>query len=405
MQIQQSIWRKSPVSVRVAKMNKERPVYLDYQATTPLDPRVYKSMQPYFKEQFGNPHSHNHSMGWESHAAVEKARKEVADMICADANEIVFTSGATEANNLALIGIARKAKPGKNRILVSSIEHKCVLEASRYLSGQGLMVQQLPVDDIGLVDLSALKDLMDDDVLLVSIMTVNNEIGTIQRIEEIAKIVHQQTAFFHTDAAQAPVTKIIDVLMDDMDLMSLSAHKMYGPKGIGALYVKNGIERNIEPLFWGGGQENGLRSGTLPVALCVGFGAAAKILNEHRDEIIVQVKNLRDNFYQELSALKHNVTLIGPDLSDRHVGNLSILFPEYDASDLLTMLQPNLAASTGAACTSGIPEPSHVLRALGLSGDLADHVIRFSFGKFLSEDDIIRGIELLKNAVERVDAR
>jgi len=386
-------------------MNKERPVYLDYQATTPLDPRVYKSMQPYFKEQFGNPHSHNHSMGWESHAAVEKARKEVADMICADANEIVFTSGATEANNLALIGIARKAKPGKNRILVSSIEHKCVLEASRYLSGQGLMVQQLPVDDIGLVDLSALKDLMDDDVLLVSIMTVNNEIGTIQRIEEIAKIVHQQTAFFHTDAAQAPVTKIIDVLMDDMDLMSLSAHKMYGPKGIGALYVKNGIERNIEPLFWGGGQENGLRSGTLPVALCVGFGAAAKILNEHRDEIIVQVKNLRDNFYQELSALKHNVTLIGPDLSDRHVGNLSILFPEYDASDLLTMLQPNLAASTGAACTSGIPEPSHVLRALGLSGDLADHVIRFSFGKFLSEDDIIRGIELLKNAVERVDAR
>lgn len=386
-------------------MNKERPVYLDYQATTPLDPRVYKSMQPYFKEQFGNPHSHNHSMGWESHAAVEKARKEVADMICADANEIVFTSGATEANNLALIGIARKAKPGKNRILVSSIEHKCVLEASRYLSGQGLMVQQLPVDDIGLIDLSALKDLMDDDVLLVSIMTVNNEIGTIQRIEEIAKIVHQQTAFFHTDAAQAPVTKIIDVLMDDMDLMSLSAHKMYGPKGIGALYVKNGIERNIEPLFWGGGQENGLRSGTLPVALCVGFGAAAKILNEHRDEIIVQVKNLRDNFYQELSALKHNVTLIGPDLSDRHVGNLSILFPEYDASDLLTMLQPNLAASTGAACTSGIPEPSHVLRALGLSGDLADHVIRFSFGKFLSEDDIIRGIELLKNAVERVDAR
>ncbi len=386
-------------------MNKERPVYLDYQATTPLDPRVYKSMQPYFKEQFGNPHSHNHTMGWESHAAVEKARKEVADMICADANEIVFTSGATEANNLALIGIARKAKPGKNRILVSSIEHKCVLEASRYLSGQGFIIQQLPVDDIGLVDLSALKDSMDEDVLLVSIMTVNNEIGTIQPIEEIAKIVHQQTAFFHTDAAQAPVTKIIDVLMDDMDLMSLSAHKMYGPKGIGALYVKNGIERNIEPLFWGGGQENGLRSGTLPVALCVGFGAAAKILNEHRDEIIVQVKNLRDNFYQELSALKHNVTLIGPDLSDRHVGNLSILFPEYDASDLLTMLQPNLAASTGAACTSGIPEPSHVLRALGLSGDLADHVIRFSFGKFLSEDDIIRGIELLKNAVERVDSR
>ena len=386
-------------------MNKERPVYLDYQATTPLDPRVYKSMQPYFKEQFGNPHSHNHSMGWESHAAVEKARKEVADMICADANEIVFTSGATEANNLALIGIARKAKPGKNRILVSSIEHKCVLEASRYLSGQGLMVQQLPVDDIGLVDLSALKDLMDDDVLLVSIMTVNNEIGTIQRIEEIAKIVHQQTAFFHTDAAQAPVTKIIDVLMDDMDLMSLSAHKMYGPKGIGALYVKNGVERNIEPLFWGGGQENGLRSGTLPVALCVGYGVAAKILNEHRDEIMVQVKNLRDNFYQELSVLKHSVKLIGPDLSNRHVGNLSILFPEYDASDLLTMLQPNLAASTGAACTSGIPEPSHVLKALGLSGDLADNVIRFSFGQFLSEDDIRRGIELLKDAVERVDAR
>ena len=386
-------------------MNNERPVYLDYQATTPLDPRVYASMQPFLKEQFGNPHSHNHTMGWESHAAVEKARKEVAEMICADANEIVFTSGATEANNLALIGIARKSKPEKNRILLSSIEHKCVLEASRYLSGQGFMIQQLPVDDVGLVDLSALEDSMDEDVLLVSIMTVNNEIGTIQPIEEIAKIVHQQNAFFHTDAAQASVTKRIDVVQDDVDLMSLSAHKMYGPKGIGTLYVKNGVERNIEPLFWGGGQENGLRSGTLPVALCVGFGAAAKILNEHGDEMIVHVKKLRDVFFQQLSDFKQNVKLIGPDLNNRHVGNLSILFPEYEATDLLTMLQPNLAASTGAACTSGIPEPSHVLRALGLSGDLADNVIRFSFGQFLSEDDIMRGIKLLRDVVERVNAR
>lgn len=386
-------------------MNKIRPVYLDYQATTPLDPRVYASMQPYFKEQFGNPHSHNHTMGWESHAAVEKARKEVADMICADPNEIVFTSGATEANNLAIIGIARKAKPEKNKILVSSIEHKCVLEASRYLSGQGFMVQQLTVDDIGLVDLSALEDAMDEDVLLVSIMTVNNEIGTIQPIEEIAKIVHLQNAFFHTDAAQAPVTKRIDVVQDDVDLMSLSAHKMYGPKGIGAFYIKNGMESNVEPLFWGGGQENGLRSGTLPAALCVGFGAAAKLLNENRDEIMVQVKNLRDDFYKELLTLNQNVTLIGPDLSDRHVGNLSILFPEYDAADLLAILQPNLAASTGAACTSGITEPSHVLRALELSGDLADHVIRFSFGQFLSEDDIMRGVKLLKDAVERIQIR
>ncbi|SVD97690.1 uncharacterized protein METZ01_LOCUS450544, partial [marine metagenome] len=256
---------------------------------------------------------------------------------------------------------------------------------------------------IGLVDLTALEDSMDEDVLLVSIMTVNNEIGTIQLMEEIAKIVHQKNAFFHTDAAQAPVTKSIDVIQDDVDLMSLSAHKMYGPKGIGALYVKNGIERNIEPLFWGGGQENGLRSGTLPVALCVGFGAASRVLNEHRDEIMVHVKNLRDTFYQELVVLKHNIKLIGPDLSNRHVGNLSILFPEYDASDLLAMLQPNLAASTGAACTSGIPEPSHVLRTLGLSRDLADNVIRFSFGKFLSEDDIIRGIKFLKDTIQRVD--
>jgi cysteine desulfurase len=362
-------------------------IYMDYQATTPADPRVVEAMQPYWSAAFGNPHSADHAFGWTADAAVETARGHVAALIGADPDEIVFTSGATEANNLAVLGIARASTPTRRRIVVTSIEHKCVLAAARAAAYEGFEVISVPVDAHGIVDPSAVEAVLDDRVALVSVMAVNNEIGTVQPLHDIAGLCSAVGAVFHTDAAQALNVLAIDVSTLGADLMSLSAHKAYGPKGIGALYVRRGLQVRPNPIIHGGGQEGGLRAGTLPTPLCVGFGQACLILADEREDDAERIRFLRDRF---LTALLKAVPYlrVNGDQPLRHPGNLNLVFPSIEASLMLQNLHPHVAASTGSACTSGQPEPSHVLRAIGLSPEDANASIRFSIGRFTTEDDI-----------------
>ncbi len=385
--------------MNMQKNIKKNRVYLDYQASTPIDKDVLQAMLPYFNEIYGNPHSHHHIKGWEAHNAIEESRRSVADLINADPNEIIFTSGATEANNMAILGLANKITNKRKEILVSSIEHKCVLNASRSLIEKGFIVNELPVNHSGLVDLNAYKEKLNENVLLVSVMMANNEIGTLQPIDKITKMAHDSGALVHTDAAQAPTTLQIDIHELDVDLLSLSAHKMYGPKGIGALFIKNGIENQFNPIIWGGGQENGLRSGTLPTPLCVGFGAASKMIKSRRVEINNKTKSLRDYFFKECEKLNVSIELIGPSLRKRHAANLSILFKDYDAEDLISTMQPNLSVSTGSACSSVSHETSHVLDAIDIPFNDRNRVIRFSFGKDLKAENIDESISILKKAL------
>ena len=382
-----------------------RTLYLDHQATTPVDARVLGAMAPYYTASFGNPHSSDHSLGWEAASAVEKAAARVAQLIGAEADELTFTSGATESNNMALLGLGRRAAGGKRRrILVSAIEHKCVLAAARVLWDQfDFAVELIPVDAEGFVEMSALEEALDDDVLAVSIMAVNNEVGTIQDIGRIAELVRSYGAVFHCDAAQAPLAISMKAMVGYADMLSLSAHKMYGPKGIGALYISRELQEQIEPLIYGGGQQNGLRSGTVPVPLCVGMGAAADILAANTaDENRAQLGRRRDAFVQKLYGLAWPIVMNGPQGHARHPGNANIQFTEFSAYDILSTLQPHLAASTGSACTSGIPEPSHVLRAIGLSGEEAESSIRFSLGFGTTDANVAEAVRLIAEALTRL---
>lgn len=368
-----------------------RTIYLDYQATTPIDQRVLSEMRPYLHDRFGNPHSRDHSVGWEASTAVERALGQIAEMIGSDPDEIVFTSGATESNNLALLGICRRNTDKKrNRILLSSIEHKSVLAVGRALHSQlGLSVSLLPVDKEGRVIASALADLLADDVLMVSVMSTNNEIGTIQDIPAISKAVRKVGAIFHCDAAQAPLALEVGAFADWVDLLSLSSHKMGGPKGLGALYIRRELQSEIEPMIYGGGQQNGLRSGTIPVPLCVGMGKAAEICASS-DSVSTRrkVAALRDGFVRSLQNLPWDIKVNGPSAFMRHPGNLNLCFKGFSAHSILGALQPHVAASTGSACTSGISEPSHVLKAIGLSDSDAESSIRFSLGGGTTEEDL-----------------
>ena len=326
-------------------------------------------------------------------------------LIGADASEVFFTSGATESNNLALLGLGRRAASGKrHRILLSAIEHKCVLAAGRVLQEQnGYALGLIPVDHEGFVDLSALEGALDDDVLAVSIMAVNNEIGTIQDMEKISGMVRNHGAVLHCDAAQAPISLNIENLSRYADMLSLSAHKMYGPKGIGIIFISHELQDQIEPLIYGGGQQNGLRPGTVPVPLCVGIGAAADLLAGDDAEIKrSQLRRRRDAFIERLNHLAWPVKVNGPEGLRRHAGNANVCFSGFSAQDILSTLQPRLAASTGSACTSGIPEPSHVLRAVGLGGDEAESSIRFSLGFGTSDEDIEQAVGLIDEALSRL---
>lgn len=374
-------------------------VYADYQATTPADPRVVERMLPYWREAFGNPHSIDHAVGWNAAKAVQEAAAAVAALIGADADEIVFTSGATEANNFALLGLARRAPPSRRRILVSAIEHKCVLAAVQVIGERyGIRVDTIPVDREGFVDLNCLDAELDDSVLAVSIMAVNNEIGTIQDVPAISALLERHGVLLHCDAAQAPCAMYVSELATYADLVSLSAHKIYGPQGIGALYIRRDVQSRIEPLIYGGGQQEGLRSGTVPVALAVGMGAAAEILHAPEQQAERErVAGQRNRFVRLLTEGAVPVTLNGPVGEKRHPGNANLRFEGLSAKDILNLLQPRLAASTGSACTSGIPEPSHVLRAIGLDGEQADASVRFSFGRFTTDDDIFQAVCYVKD--------
>ena len=365
-------------------------IYADYQATTPVDPRVVTKMAPYWGELFGNAHSSDHVIGWRADKAVREAAASIAALIGADPDEIIFTSGATESNNLALLGLARRASVGRQRILVTAIEHKCVLAAARRLSvHEGFTVETVPVDSEGFVDLNALENCLDRNVLAVSAMAVNNEVGTIQDIPRIAALLAPYGIVLHCDAAQAPCAMDMSDIAVHADMVSLSGHKMYGPQGIGALYIRRDLQDRIEPLIYGGGQQAGLRSGTVPMPLSVGMGAAAELLSSHTAfEERTRVACQRDSFVRCLQRGYASLTINGSIGDRRHPGNSNVRFDGFDAQDILGALQPRLAASTGAACTSGIPEPSHVLGALGLTEMQSKASIRFSFGRFTTDEDI-----------------
>ncbi|MCY3789899.1 MAG: cysteine desulfurase family protein [Gemmatimonadetes bacterium] len=382
-------------------MDNQETIYADYQATTPVDPQVLAKMAPCWSESFGNPHSSDHVVGWRANTAVEEAASSVAALIGADADEVIFTSGATEANNLALFGLARRAPRGRRRILVSAIEHKCVLGAARALSErEGFTVEVIPVDGEGVVDFDALEKRLDESVLLFSVMAVNNEVGTIQDIPRIAKLLAPHGILFHCDAAQAPCAMDVSDLATHADLISLSGHKMYGPQGIGALYLRRDLKESLEPLIYGGGQQEGLRSGTVPMPLCVGMAAAAEIVADDKaEEERKRVACQRDTFIRLLQGGDFPININGMVGEQRHPGNANICFDGFQAEDILGVLQPRLAASTGAACASGIPEPSHVLRALGLTTAQSDASIRFSFGRFTSFEDIESASHLLGEAL------
>ncbi len=382
------------------KPNIKLPIYMDYQATTPMDPRVLEAMLPYFIEKFGNPHSRSHSYGWEAEAAVEKARKQVADLIGASEKEIVFTSGATESNNMAIKGIGHFYKDKKNHIITVVTEHKCVLDAARHLEQEGFKVTYLPVQQNGLIDLEELKKAITDKTVLVSVMAVNNEIGVIQPLKEIGKITRERGVFFHTDAAQAFGKIPLNVEEMNIDLMSISGHKIYGPKGIGALYVRRRPRVRLEPLINGGGQERGMRSGTLPTPLIVGLGEAATLAQKEMPEEYKRVKKLSDKFYNAVAREIPDVFLNG-DEKNRYPGNLNLSFAYIEGESMIMAIK-DLAVSSGSACTSASLEPSYVLRSLGVEEEMAHTSIRFGIGRFTTESEIDYAIEVIRSNIEKL---
>ena len=379
-------------------------IYLDYQATTPTDPRVLEVMLPWFTERFGNPHSDAHAYGWDAEEAVERARGDVATSLNADPREIVFTSGATESNNLAIKGAARfrRRHEGRDRVVTFQSEHKCVLESVRGLERDGVEVAVLPVRGDGLVELQALRDALDERTGLVSVMAVNNEIGVIQPLSEIAEAVHAVGAWLHVDAAQALGRIPLDVRVAGIDLLSLSGHKLYGPKGVGALYVRRRPRVRLEPLFDGGGQERGLRSGTLPTPLCVGLGEACRIAVTELPREDERLAGLRDAFLAALQARLGPVQING-SLQARVSGNLNLCFPGAPADKVMAAAR-GVAVSTGSACSSATVEPSYVLRALGMSDEAAACSLRIGFGRMTTLEEVARAADLLASAVVTVRA-
>lgn len=364
-----------------------RPIYLDYHASTPCDPRVVEAMLPYFLDTFANPSSSIHGPGKQAARVVEEAREQVARAIHAEPGEILFTSGATESNNLAILGTAAEVPAGRRRILASAIEHKSVLGPCRALEKRGFEFELIPVDGDGLLDLGALAELIDDETFLVSVQAVNNEIGTIQPVLEVVQIAHSAGALVHCDAAQALGRIPIDVGDCGVDLLSLSAHKCYGPKGVGALFVRGGARTApLQPLAYGGGQEHERRPGTLNVPGIVGFGQASEIADEERETDNERIRRLRDRFEEQIINAIPDVRRNG-SLTRRVAGNSSLTFPEVDAEALIANLR-EVAISTGSACTSGAPEPSHVLVAIGLTREEATNVVRVAIGRFTMKSEV-----------------
>jgi cysteine desulfurase len=377
------------------------PIYLDNHATTPMDPEVLHTMLPYFTDVFGNAASRNHEFGWTAEAAVEKARSQVARLIGASDKEIIFTSGATESDNLALLGVAEMYKEKGRHIITSPIEHKAILDSCHHLETKGFTITQVPVDKYGMVTAEAVKAAIRPDTILVSIMAANNEIGTINPIAEIGKICREHGVFFHTDAVQAIGKTPIDVEKMNIDLLSMSAHKMYGPKGIGALYVRRKNPRvRLAPIIHGGGHERGMRSGTLNVTGIVGFGKAAELAQKNMESEMTRIKGLRDKLWDGIRSQLDEVYLNGHP-TERLPNNLNVSFAFVEGESLM-MGMKELAVSSGSACTSASLEPSYVLKAIGVGEDLAHTSIRFGLGRFTTEAEIDYTIEKVVSTVKKL---
>jgi cysteine desulfurase len=381
-------------------MEGPRIIYMDAQATTPMDPRVLDAMLPYFVNLYGNPHSRTHGYGWEAEDAVEVAREQVASLIGADPREIVFTSGATESNNLALKGIAHFYKGKKNHIITSQTEHKCVLDSCRKLQQEGFNVTYLPVQKNGLISLEELEAAMTAQTSVVSIMSVNNEIGVRQPIEEIGRMCRKNKTFFHTDAAQAVGKIPMDVDAMQIDAMSISGHKVYGPKGIGALYVRRRPRVRLEAVQSGGGQERGMRSGTVPTPLVVGLGAACAVAKRDMAFDHARISNLSQRLINGITSELPMVIRNG-DATASYPGCVNLSFSYVEGESLLMALK-SMALSSGSACTSASLEPSYVLRAIGASEDLAHSSIRFGIGRFTTAQEVDYTIEQVIKHVRRL---
>jgi len=374
------------------------PIYLDNHSTTPCDPRVVEVMLPYFTEKFGNAASRNHSFGWEGEEGVEHARKQIAHLIGADAKEIIFTSGATESDNLALQGIVAMYREKGDHIITSATEHRAVIDTAKYLEKKGVTVTFLPVDKAGMVSPEDVRNAITDKTILISVMLANNEIGTINPIAEIGKVAKEKGIIFHCDATQGVGKIPVNVQEMGIDLMSFSAHKIYGPKGIGALYVRRRAPRvRLEPMIYGGGHERGMRSGTLPVPLIVGFGKACELCEQEMATEAVRMAKMRDRLQEGIMGAMEEVYLNGHP-TERLPGNLNISFA-YVEGEALLMGVKEIALSSGSACTSATLEPSYVLRALGVGSDLAHSSIRFGLGRFNTDEEIEYTIDRMLKAV------
>jgi cysteine desulfurase len=369
-----------------AQKDGSKPLYLDAQSTTPMDPRVLDAMMPYLTSMYGNPHSRTHQYGWESEEALETARAQVADLIGADPKEIIFTSGATESNNISVKGVGRFYKSKKKHVITTQTEHKCVLDSCRQLEAEGIEVTYLPVNTNGLIDLEQFEAAIRPDTSLVSVMMVNNEIGVVQPIQEIGKICRSKKVFLHTDAAQAVGKIPVDVNTMNIDLMSISGHKLYGPKGVGALYVRRRPRVRVEPIQSGGGQERGLRSGTVPTPLTVGLGAACAIAKEEMKNDQEHVTRLSNKLIQGLQSALPSVIRNGC-AEKTYNGCVNLSFHCVEGESLLMALK-DIAVSSGSACTSASLEPSYVLRAIGADEDLAHSSIRFGIGRFTTDEEV-----------------
>ena len=382
-------------------MSTQSTIYLDYASTTPVDPRVASKMMEFLtpEGEFGNPASRSHRFGWKADEAVEEARSHVANLVNCDPREIVWTSGATEADNLAIKGVARFYKSKGNHIVTSKIEHKAVLDPCRQLEREGFEVTYLDPDDKGVISSNAVQSAIKDNTVLVSIMHINNELGTINNIEKIGEVVRDRGIFFHVDAAQSTGKVEIDLEKIPVDLMSFSAHKTYGPKGIGALYVRRKPRVRLEALIHGGGHERGMRSGTLATHQIVGMGEAFRLANNEMQDDLVKINKFHEKFLQKVREIDH--VYINGDLDNKVPNILNISFNFVEGESLIMGLK-DIAVSSGSACTSASLEPSYVLRALGRKDELAHSSIRFSFGRFTSEDDVEDTLNILGNVVQRL---
>lgn len=376
------------------------PIYMDYQATTPVDTRVLETMLPWFTEKFGNPASRSHPFGWEAEKAVENARAQVATLIGADSREIVFTSGATESNNIAILGIARFHKARGNHIITTVIEHKAVLDACRHLESEGFTITYLPVGKSGLLDPQRLAEAITEQTILVSVMAANNEIGVVQPLAEIGAICRQKQVHFHSDAAQGTGKIPIDVNAMNLDLVSISGHKIYGPKGIGALYVRRRPRVRLQAVMFGGGHERGMRSGTLPTPLIVGLGEACAICTKEMMQENERINALRRRMEQGIMSQLTHVSING-DTDRRLAGNLNISFAYVEGESLMMAIK-DIAVSSGSACTSASLEPSYVLRALGVNEELAHTSIRFGLGRMTTAEEVDYAVKTVVDAVTRL---